>query len=178
MAFLLNENPEQDEVLRCRSGQRYRRHHNPPIPPSSPDYDRHMPYLPHPCLPNPHDLDYDASSPCQPDQPDNNLGSDQSPEICEFLRRTRDQVYQESGGSIDLYNRQDYLRGCPKLYSWTYSEDGSEANTVMLNTSLDKYTLNADDTSLQIHYSRVTGTYGGLYSCNNDLLGCVYVYGK
>ena len=67
-------------------------------------------------------------------------------------------------------------------YSWSKSDDGSEANAVMLDTSEEKYTIISDN-SLDIGLSRVTGSDGGLYRCVYGGIGttselCVYVYGK
>ena len=68
------------------------------------------------------------------------------------------------------------------LYAWSKSDDGSEANAVMLDTSEEKYTIISDN-SLDIGLSRVTGADGGLYRCVYGGIGttselCVYVYGK
>ena len=68
-------------------------------------------------------------------------------------------------------------------YAWTKSEDGSEAHAVVLDTSLNKYTV-VNSNSLDITFSNVTGEDGGLYRCAyGDTLAttselCIYVYGK
>ena len=68
-------------------------------------------------------------------------------------------------------------------YSWSRSSDGSVANSVLLDTSSNKYTV-VNHNSLDITFSNVTGAQdGGLYRCVYGNIGttpelCVYVYGK
>ena len=67
-------------------------------------------------------------------------------------------------------------------YTWSKSVDGSEANAVMLDTSLDKYTV-VSSNSLDITFDNVTGEDGGLYRCVYGGVSttpelCVYVHGK
>ena len=70
-------------------------------------------------------------------------------------------------------------------YTWSKSEDGTEANAVMLDTSLDKYSV-VNGNSLDITISNVTGEDGGLYRCVYGDINlaiaspelCIYVYGK
>ena len=69
-------------------------------------------------------------------------------------------------------------------YSWSKSDDGSEANAVILDTSLsDKYTVVNGGNSLDIRFNSIAGADGGLYRCVyggtatiSEL--CVYVYGE
>ena len=68
------------------------------------------------------------------------------------------------------------------LYAWSKSEDGIEANAVILDTSLDKYTV-VNNNFLDITFDNVTGEDGGLYRCVYGGISttpelCVYVHGK
>ena len=68
-------------------------------------------------------------------------------------------------------------------YSWSKSDDGSEVNAVILDTSSNKYTV-VNRNSLDITFSNITGADGGLYRCvcgeNQGTTPelCVYVYGR